>query len=71
MKTRTQTTFGRNSHHPLPKITGPAFPKEIASPNAFDFKTRQHKGEPLGETHLKWAARVVDEDGRPVRPHPR
>jgi protocatechuate 3,4-dioxygenase beta subunit len=50
----------------LSEITGPAFPKEIASPNAFDL-TRQHKGEPLGE-RIEVGGRVVDEDGRPV-PH--
>ena len=49
----------------LSEITGPAFPKEIASPNAFDL-TRQHKGEPLGE-RIEVGGRVVDEDGRPVR----
>ena len=49
----------------LSEITGPAFPREIASPNAFDL-TRQHKGEPLGE-RIEVGGRVVDEDGRPVR----
>jgi len=48
----------------LSEITGPAFPKEVASPNAFDL-TRQHKGEPLGE-RIEVGGRVVDEDGRPV-----
>jgi protocatechuate 3,4-dioxygenase beta subunit len=49
----------------LSEITGPAFPKEIALPNAFDL-TRQHKGEPLGE-RIEVGGRVVDEDDRPVR----
>ena len=49
----------------LSEITGPAFPKEIVPPKAFDL-TRQHKGEPLGE-RIAVSGRVVDEDGRPVR----
>jgi protocatechuate 3,4-dioxygenase beta subunit len=49
----------------LSEITGPSFPKEIASPNAFDL-TRQHKGEPLGE-RIAVSGRVTDEDGRPIR----
>jgi protocatechuate 3,4-dioxygenase beta subunit len=49
----------------LSEITGPTFPKEIASPEAFDL-TRQHKGEPLGE-RIAVSGRVVDEDGRPIR----
>jgi protocatechuate 3,4-dioxygenase beta subunit len=49
----------------LSEITGPSFPKEIASPKAFDL-TRQHKGEPLGE-RIGVRGRVVDEDGRPIR----
>jgi len=49
----------------LSEITGPSFPKEIASPKAFDL-TRQHKGEPLGE-RITVSGRVVDEDGRPIR----
>jgi protocatechuate 3,4-dioxygenase beta subunit len=49
----------------LSEITGPAFPKEIVSPEAFDL-TRQHKGEPLGE-RIAVSGRVVDEDGRPIR----
>jgi protocatechuate 3,4-dioxygenase beta subunit len=49
----------------LSEITGPSFPKEIASPKAFDL-TRQHKGEPLGE-RIEVRGRVVDEDGRPIR----
>jgi protocatechuate 3,4-dioxygenase beta subunit len=49
----------------LSEITGPIFPKEIASPKAFDL-TRQHKGEPLGE-RIAVSGRVVDEDGRPIR----
>jgi protocatechuate 3,4-dioxygenase, beta subunit len=49
----------------LSEITGPSFPREVASPKAFDL-TRQHKGEPLGE-RIEVGGRVVDEDGRPVR----
>jgi len=49
----------------LSEITGPAFPKEIVSPEAFDL-TRQHKGEPLGE-RIAVSGRVIDEDGRPIR----
>jgi len=49
----------------LSEITGPSFPKEIASPKAFDL-TRQHNGEPLGE-RIEIRGRVVDEDGRPIR----
>jgi protocatechuate 3,4-dioxygenase beta subunit len=49
----------------LSEITGPSFPKEIASPKAFDL-TRQHKGEPLGE-RIGVRGRVVDEDDRPIR----
>jgi len=49
----------------LSEITGPSFPREIASPKAFDL-TRQHKGEPLGE-RIEVSGRVMDEDGRPVR----
>jgi protocatechuate 3,4-dioxygenase, beta subunit len=49
----------------LSEITGPSFPNEIASPNAFDL-TRQHKGEPLGE-RIEVGGRVMDEDGRPIR----
>jgi protocatechuate 3,4-dioxygenase beta subunit len=49
----------------LSEITGPSFPKEIASPKTFDL-TRQHKGEPLGE-RIGVRGRVVDEDDRPIR----
>jgi protocatechuate 3,4-dioxygenase beta subunit len=49
----------------LSEITGPAFPREMVSPKAFDL-TRQHKGEPLGE-RIVVSGRVVDEDGRPIR----
>jgi len=49
----------------LSEITGPAFPKEIVSPEAFDL-TRQHKGQPLGE-RIAVSGRVIDEDGRPIR----
>ncbi len=49
----------------LSEITGPTFPKEIASPKAYDL-TRQHKGEPLGE-RIAVSGRAVDEDGRPIR----
>jgi protocatechuate 3,4-dioxygenase, beta subunit len=49
----------------LSEITGPSFPKNIVSQNAFDL-TRQHKGEPLGE-RIAVSGRVVDEDGRPIR----
>jgi protocatechuate 3,4-dioxygenase beta subunit len=49
----------------LSEITGPAFPKETVSQEAFDL-TRQHKGEPLGE-RIAVSGRAVDEDGRPIR----
>jgi protocatechuate 3,4-dioxygenase beta subunit len=49
----------------LSEITGPTFPKEIASPTAFDL-TRQHNAEPLGE-RIAVSGRVIDEDGRPIR----
>jgi protocatechuate 3,4-dioxygenase beta subunit len=49
----------------LSEITGPSFPREIASSKAFDL-TRQHNGEPLGE-RIEVRGRVVDEDGRPIR----
>ncbi len=49
----------------LSEITGPTFPREVASPKASDL-TRQHNGEPLGE-RITVSGRVVDEDGRPIR----
>jgi protocatechuate 3,4-dioxygenase, beta subunit len=48
----------------LSEITGPAFPRNIVAPQAFDL-TRQHKGEPLGQ-RIVVSGRVMDEDGRPV-----
>ena len=49
----------------LSEITGPSFPKNIVSPNAFDL-TRQHTAKPLGE-RIVVSGRVTDEDGRPIR----
>jgi protocatechuate 3,4-dioxygenase, beta subunit len=52
--------------HTLSELTGPLYGHNPIGEADNDL-TRQHSGEPIGE-RIVVAGRVVDEDGRPIRP---